>query len=420
MTFQFIHTADLHIDSPLRGLAANDLEVHTRLQAATRSAFENVVNIAIEQQVAFVLIAGDLFDGSWRDMKTGQWTAAQFRRLQRESINVYYIRGNHDAESIVRKTISWPDNVCELSVKKPETQIIEEYKVAIHGQGFKERELLDDIAANYPEAVKGYFNVAMLHTSLTGCEGHDKYAPTSVEVLKSKGYDYWALGHIHIRSETPICEDPYIAYSGNTQGRQIKEKGAKGCNVITVENGSITAVDFHETDLLRWHELTIELAEEDHFDSALDKTRRELTRAHSLSNGRFSAVRLVYQGRCQAHRQLGDSLMRSDILLRLHELAASIDEDLWIEKIKIETKPVLSLEQRRQSSDMLGQLLHEVELVRKDTDGVSELTQMIQPVLDKCESAGAKLQFDADAETQIRQWLDQAELLLLANLEDAS
>ncbi|PHS12511.1 MAG: DNA repair exonuclease [Blastopirellula sp.] len=420
MKFRFIHTADLHIDSPLRGLAANDLEVHARLQAATRSAFENVVDIAIEQQVAFVLIAGDLFDGSWRDMKTGQWTAAQFRRLERESINVYYIRGNHDAESVVRKTIKWPDNVCELSVKKPETRIIEQHQVAIHGQGFKDRELLDDIAANYPEAVPGHFNVAMLHTSLTGSEGHDTYAPTNIETLKSKGYDYWALGHIHIRSEIPICEEPYIAYSGNTQGRHIKETGAKGCNVISVENGTITTVDFHETDLLRWHEISIELAEEDDLDSALDKARRELAHTHSQSNGRFSAVRLLLRGRCQAHRQLGDSLMRSDIMLRIHDLAASIDEELWIEKIKIDTKPVLSLEQRRQSSDMLGQLLHEVELVRSDADGVSELTQMIQPVLDKCESAGAKLQFETDTEDQIRQWLDQAELLLLTHLEDAS
>ena len=199
--FKFIHAADTHIDSRLLGLAAYEGAPVDRLRGASREAFANLVTLAIKEKVAFVIIAGDLFDGQWEDMRTGLWTAGQFRRLARENISVYLIRGNHDAASKVRARIDWPKNeqgaqiVHEFSVRKAETFQLADLGVALHGRGFAHQEAPDDLAKDYPDPVDGAFNIGVLHTSLSGDANHDTYAPTSEQVLVNKGYDYWALTH---------------------------------------------------------------------------------------------------------------------------------------------------------------------------------------------------------------------------------
>ena len=234
---KFIHAADLHIDSPLLGLYCYEGAPAERLREATRRACENLVTLAIEEQVDFVILAGDLFDGQWRDMQTGLFTARQFRRLCDAKIKVYLVRGNHDAASQVRQTITWPDNVHEFSVRKAETVRLDDLGVALHGRGFAQPEVTDDPVPEYPAPVPGLFNIGVLHTNVGGNEDHPRYAPTSRAALEAKGYDYWALGHIHKRYV--IAERPYIGYSGNTQGRHVRETGAKGCLLVSVEDGQL-------------------------------------------------------------------------------------------------------------------------------------------------------------------------------------
>src|SRR5690349_8944117 len=130
---KFLHAADLHIDSPFKGLCLDDAGAADRLRLATRTAFQNVLQLAIDHSVDFIVIAGDLFDGAWSDMRTGLWTADQFRRLREHKIRVYMIRGNHDARSVVAPAISWPsDIVHEFAVDKAETVIDPRTGVALH------------------------------------------------------------------------------------------------------------------------------------------------------------------------------------------------------------------------------------------------------------------------------------------------
>jgi DNA repair exonuclease SbcCD nuclease subunit len=230
--FRFIHAADLHLDSPLHGLDAYDGAPVEQIRGATRRALANLVELAETERAAFVLVAGDLYDGDWRDYNTGLYFVRQMSRLREAGTPVYIIAGNHDAASQITKSLRLPENVRMLSADRPESVVLEAEGVAIHGQSFATRAVTDDLSATYPVRLAGFFNVGLLHTCAEGREGHEPYAPCRIEALVAKGYDYWALGHIHKREI--LHGDPWVVFCGNLQGRHIRETGAKGCSLVTV------------------------------------------------------------------------------------------------------------------------------------------------------------------------------------------
>jgi DNA repair exonuclease SbcCD nuclease subunit len=129
-----------------------------------------------------------------------------------------------------------------LSVHKPESVVFESLGVAIHGQGFSTRAVTDNLVAHYPKARTGLFNIGLLHTSLNGREGHEPYAPCTLDELLSRGYGYWALGHVH-KSEI-VHQEPWVVFSGNSQGRNVRETGEKGCMLVSVSDGILTDIKF--------------------------------------------------------------------------------------------------------------------------------------------------------------------------------
>ena len=216
MDFKFIVAADVHLDSPLTGLSRYEGAPVDILRGATREALENLVALAIEEKVAFVLFSGDLYDGEWKDYNTGLFLVRQLSRLREAGIKGFILYGNHDAESRITRSLRLPDNVSVFSTKKPETFLLEELGVAIHGRGFARRDEMENLAERYPEARRDFFNIGMLHTALAGAEGHEPYAPCTLGTLQSKGYDVWALGHVHARKV--FSEDPLILYPGEHPG----------------------------------------------------------------------------------------------------------------------------------------------------------------------------------------------------------
>ena len=417
---KFIHAADLHIDSPLLGLEVYEGAPLERLREATRAAFSSLVSLAIEQSVDFVILAGDLFDERWKDMKTGLWTAAQFRRLGavdngNGGIPVYILRGNHDAENVVCKTLTWPENVHEFSVRRPETFKLKELNVALHGQGFAKREVPDDLTDAYPQAVEGMFNIGVLHTSLTGSAVHDTYAPTSVERLAARGYDYWALGHIH-RREIIKDSSPVIAFSGNTQGRHINEPGAKGCLLVTVEDGRVEAIDFHATDAVRWHRLEIELGQDDGRAELLAKVRQKLRQCHAQSDGRLAAVRLTVGGRSSLHDDLTRHETREELLAELHNAANEFDDEVWLEQIRLNTAPPIDRDKLKAGGDLLGELLRDIDRLADDNAHLAEAASCLAQLMQKAPAELQRADVDPQDPETLRRWLQQAEGLLLAHL----
>ncbi len=209
-----------------------------RIRGATRRALENLVHLAIDEDAKFVLLAGDLYDGDWRDYSTAPFLSAQMSKLRQHAIRVFAVSGNHDAESQISRLLNMPDNVTVFSTRAPQTRLLEELGVAIHGQGLPRRAIPEDLTVSYPSRLKGMFNIGLLHTSATGCEGHATYAPCTLDGLRSRQYDYWALGHVHNREV--LCTEPWIVFSGNIQGRHVREPGPKGCTLVTVRDGQVS------------------------------------------------------------------------------------------------------------------------------------------------------------------------------------
>ncbi|MFP4539296.1 MAG: exonuclease SbcCD subunit D, partial [Dichotomicrobium sp.] len=199
MAFRFLHTADIHLDSPLRTLALRDEALSAQIRGATRKAFTGLVDTCLERRLDALVIAGDLYDRDLQDMSTALFFGRQMRRLAEAGIRVFLIRGNHDAESVLTRELSLPDNVHVFGADGG-TEKLAEAGIAIHGVSFASAHVPENLVNRYPAPVPGMVNIGLLHTSLTGAEGHDVYAPCSLADLRGHGFDYWALGHVHKRA----------------------------------------------------------------------------------------------------------------------------------------------------------------------------------------------------------------------------
>src|SRR5580698_1939089 len=271
-SFRFIHCADLHIDSPLRGLEADPDAPVARIRAATRDAFTALVDYALAERVDFIVAAGDLYDGEWQDWRTGQFLARQVARLSDANIPFIAIRGNHDAQSVISRELRLREPARELSARRPETVPLEHLGVAIHGQSFANAAVRDDLRKAYPPPVPGMFNIGLLNTNVDGRPGHENYAPSALTDLRAHGYQYWALGHVHTRAE--LADDPWVIYPGNVQGRSVRETGPRGAYLVAVaENKVVSPPEFLPFDTVRWEVLTVDAGGAEDIDAVLTLTR---------------------------------------------------------------------------------------------------------------------------------------------------
>lgn len=365
--FRFLHSADIHLDSPLKGLAAHDDAPVGQIRGATRRAFDNLVELAIEEEVAFLLIAGDLYDGDWKDYNTGLFFADRMGRLQRAGIPVFIVSGNHDAASRLSRSLPLPDNVTHFPPGRPRTVLLEEIGVAVHGQSYASRAETANLAAHFPPADPHYFNIGLLHTVLNGREGHEPYAPCSLDDLVNKGYDYWALGHVHNREV--ISREPWIVFSGNIQGRHIREIGAKGASLVTVEEGGVSEVRHLELDVLRWLLCRVDLAGCDTPEAVFESVRAALDEEETRAGGRPLAVRLVLSGNSPMHERLLDRHERWTGEFR--GIAAALG-DVWLEKILLRTRPCRDLKERIDGTPLAG-LLRSLDEHHFDREEIFEL-----------------------------------------------
>ena len=334
MDFTFLHCADLHLGSPLLGLSLKDEAIARRFAQASRDAFSDLVTAAIAQRVAFVLIAGDVYDGEWKDTAIGLFFARELSRLHREQIPVFIIHGNHDAKNVVTSAIPLPDNVTTFPVKRAKTQKLEALRVAIHGRSFLEREETENWAPSYPEALAGYFNIGMLHTSCDGKPGHASYAPCTTQDLVARGYDYWALGHVH--QFEVLHENPHIVYPGNLQGRSIRECGPKGAVFVDVQDGRVRDLRRVITDQARWAEVVLDASGHDDRDALLRAVAQAFRPVAGEAEGKLVAARLRLTGATALHR----SLLADPGGFAVDALAAAQQnaEDIWIEKLRLDTR----------------------------------------------------------------------------------
>ena len=416
---KFVHAADLHLDSPMVGLRRYEGAPVEEIRAATRRALENLVELCIAERAELLLLAGDLYDGDWRDYSTGLFFAAQMSRLREASVRVVWIRGNHDAASQITRHLRLPEGMHELSPLEPATCTLEDLGVAVHGQGFAKRAITADLAATYPEPIPGLFNIGLLHTCLTGRVGHDPYAPCTTEALVNRGYAYWALGHVHRREI--VCSDPWIVFPGNLQGRHAREVGDKGATLVTVQDGAVSRVDHVALDVVRFCRSEIDLSDLGSPDDMLEHARRLLERAAAAAEGRTLAARiaLVGSGALQQRLEADPERWENEVRVLATDLGGY---GVWLERLDFVPGPLAS-DPTTQGAEVLQRLLGSMHRLRREPRALEALMSELGPLRSKLppevraapDGEGLRL----DSPSALGALLDDAERLLRSKLVPA-
>ena len=378
---KFIHTADIHLDSPLLGLAAYKDAPADLLRTVTRDAFTRLVDEAIEETVDFMVIAGDLYDGSWKDYNTGHFFCREMGRLNKAGIPVYLLFGNHDADSEMTKKLTLPPNVHQFENRKASTFRIEELKVALHGRSYKEAATVENLATSYPAPVAGWLNIGVLHTALEGYAAHANYAPCSLAELTTKGYDYWALGHVH--EHAILQKDPWVVFPGNLQGRHIRETGARGAILVTADESGINSVERLLVDVLRWYVVDVDASEAKTLEEVVRLVGRDFERLITETPEKiYLSVRVCIKGRTAAHGELFglESQLREEIL---GQAAGQGIDRLWVEKVRIETEPITDVEHIVARSDAIADLQRFLDEAPEDAALLESLMEDLRPLVDK-------------------------------------
>ena len=364
MTVRFLHAADIHLDSPLRGLEADPGAPAGLIRGATRRALGKLVDLALEEDVALLLIAGDIYDGDWPDYGTGLFFAAQMARLTRAGKPVIALRGNHDAQNRMTRTLRLPEGVRLLDHRRAETVELAELGLAVHGQSYAEAAVTENLVRTYPAALAGRVNIGMLHTCLEQTGGpHPRYAPCTRAELAALGYDYWALGHIHAREV--VGTDPWMVFPGNLQGRHINDSGPKGATLVTVSEGRVVTAEHRVVDDFRWSRVGVDITGCATEAAALARVQPALEAALDAAEGRGLAVRVTLTGATALQGALAAASLKEKILNEARQLSPL----LWIEGVGLRTTALRPpLEDR---GDALGALARRIEaLAAAPPDGL--------------------------------------------------
>ncbi len=434
---KILHAADIHLDSPLLRLESYPNAPVEEIRSASRKALTNLVDLAIGEAVDLVVIAGDLYDGDWNECTTGLYFISEASRLIRMGIPLVVIRGNHDAANVMTQTLPLPKNPDGTPIVLDHTsvdrRVFDDLGIVVHGRSFPTRAVVDDLSQQYPSPITGMFNIGLLHTCLTGADGHDNYAPCNPRQLQEKGYDYWALGHIHDRRSCHIHGETPIVFPGNIQGRNIREVGPKGCVIVSVGDDHKPTTTFHPLDVVRWQVCEHDAADDQSTDDLLEAFGKWVVNEVDTAQGRPIAARVIVKGATK----LNDEYQRNADKLAQELRSISMTQVggvAWLENIKVRTGPMARLSANGQtlesdsgaeagqsgSDDAIGSIRHVIDTLRNDNELLGKVIEPLKAIWRKLPSeltASAVEPFRLDDAELVNSWLDACEPILVDLLQ---
>ena len=408
---RFIHAADLHLDSPFRGIRSEaPSHVGQALSDATFDAYRNIVDLSIQEDVDALLVAGDIYDGADRSLRAQLRFVDGLTRLERAGIRSFVCHGNHDPLDGWEARLDLPSGCVRFGPQVEGFPLFPEEPArgTVYGVSYPTREVRNDLTPGFADAAAGPgFGIGLLHANVGGNPEHDSYAPCSVADLTSTGLDYWALGHVHTR-RTLREGQPTIVYPGNPQGRHPNEPGARGVYLVEADENGDVRLDFRAVDVVRWETLSLDTSPLETEQALLDAVEVLTGEALDAAHGRNVVARLEFTGRSPLHRWLNDPATTEDLRERINETHANQDTWLWCEGLRVATAAPVDREGALRREDFVGDLLRLSSDLRSRDGTISELRQLLNPLYSRREVRDL-LRHDALTDEEIRDLLASAE-----------
>ena len=356
-TFSFIHASDLHLDTPFRGISDQPPAVTELMRSATLDAFESLLRLAIEKDAAFLLVAGDIFDGADRNLRAQLRFREGAARLAERGIQTFIALGDHDARDTWAATLEWPRGVHVFSAERAESVTATRNGAPLaqiagisHAKGGETRNLARELKPEHSEL----YQIALLHANC-GVADHRAVASCTLGDLTGAGFDYWALGHVHTRQT--LSDAPAVAYPGNPQGRCFHETGPRGCLLVQVDGQRRTEIEFQPLDTVRFQEAELNIQGLGTVEGLDRQIAAMLDRLRAAGAGRPVLARLLLDGRGPLYYDLGREAIAADLLERTRKTGMAADPLVWVQAIENRTRPEVDLDRRAKSQDLVGQML---------------------------------------------------------------
>lgn len=419
--FRFIHCADLHIDSPFKGLARLQEEVAGVCREATFRAVKNIVDIALEERVDFITVAGDIYDSAQRSLRAAVFFRDQMARLAREGISVFLVAGNHDPLDSLVTPLQLPEGVHLFGNEQGSVPVVRQgVEVAkVYGISFPTAVVEENLALRLRPHSKAPFAIGLLHCNVAGQRGHENYAPCTLDDLSDSGMDVWCLGHVHSYGLL-LPSHPMVIYPGCTQGRHINESGQRGCALISVDEARGITARFVPVHQVRWEQVEVDISEIEDVDGLLEKVENQV---YSISSGGpedLLVIRILWHGRGLLHRWLSEQKME-DLRTMLQDRVTGSRAAIYIGSIENATRPLIDRESLLMQESFAGDF---VRLIKEARDGgpalkvvMDSLSELFKNPLCRRFLANSELEAAMKGDrSAVQALLDEAETLALDHL----
>ncbi len=413
---RFIHTGDLHLDTPFKGLSSLNQELAGRLKDATFRSFQRIIDICIEESVDFLLITGDIFDSEIQSLSAQLRFEKELRRLSKHNIPAYFICGNHDPLSSWLEELVLPPQVYRFGSTEVECKTFEKegkpladiYGIS-YGTRTENRSLADGYVMKENPAP---FSIALLHGTIGSAGPHENYVPFRLEDVKSKGFDYWALGHIH-KHHVVHAAHPAIVYPGNPQGRDFGETGPRGCYRVTLSEKQAPDVEFVPTQFIRFEEGDVDLSGLDSIGELSGRIHSAVEKIACSGYNASCILRLTLKGRTSLHGSLHRPGEISNLLSILNEGQLQYDRFTLFDQLVLQTLPDVNLDELKEANDFTAEILKSFDRMELDQGQLTELFSILEQEFG---SQPAKRELDDLTEEEKKEILENARWQLLDQL----
>ena len=388
----FVHAADLHLDAPFRRVEAIDPRVREACVEATFAAFDRIVDVCLERDAAFLIIAGDTYNTAERSFRAQSRFRSAAQRLAEAGIAVYVVGGNHDPLSRGPVSLEMPETVHVFSgdsVERIAHPADGDQLCVLYGRSFARSKETANLAREFRRQDGDRFAIGVLHANVGGNQQYEPYAPCTLDDLKAARMDYWALGHIHQHQK--LSDDPLVVYPGSPQGLDPNEAGGHGCVVVTVSPTGVATTEFIETGVVAWEHRSIDLTDAATLDDVLAALHDACAAARTAADARPVLVRVDVSGRSETHAQLASPAVFEEILEEVRAEQMSMVPWVWLDRVRDLTQPVLDLERVRQGADFAGDLVRAADAL-----GAEEAAALVDEVLEPIRAATRDVALDPD------------------------